>query len=94
MLVSPYFAQAAEGAMAMVTRSLSGTVLSTQSHPKPASPCNKQHPASCLNEKGGCKFNHACDAYVSDQGPKGRCGSVKHGRHNCDNPAKVSKEQQ
>jgi hypothetical protein len=55
---------------------------------------NKQHPASCLNEKGGCKFNHACDAYVSDQGPKGRCGSVKHGRHNCDNPARVSKEQQ
>ena len=26
----------------------------------------KQHPANCLNEKGGCKFNHACDAYVSD----------------------------
>ena len=54
----------------------------------------KQHPANCLNEKGGCKFNHACDAYVSDKGPQGRCGSVKHGRHNCDNPAKVSKEQQ
>ena len=54
----------------------------------------KQHPANCLNEKGGCKFNHACDAYVSDKGPGGRCGSVKHGRHNCDNPAKVSKEQQ
>jgi len=54
----------------------------------------KQHPTNCLNEKGGCKFNHACDQYVSDQGPKGRCGSVKHGRHNCDNPAKVSKEQQ
>ena len=54
----------------------------------------KQHPANCLNEKGGCKFNHACDAYVSDKGPGGRCGSVKHGRHNCDNPARVSKEQQ
>jgi hypothetical protein len=54
----------------------------------------KQHPANCLNERGGCKFNHACDAYVSDQGKGGRCGSVKHGRHNCDNPAKVSKEQQ
>ena len=53
----------------------------------------KQHPSNCLNEKGGCKFNHICDAFVSDKGPKGRCGSDKHGRHNCDNPAKVSTEQ-
>ena len=54
----------------------------------------KQHPANCLNEKGGCKYNHVCDAYVGDKGPKGRCGSDKHGRSNCDNPAKQSAEQQ
>ena len=53
----------------------------------------KQHPATCLNEKGGCKFNHVCDAFVGDKGPGGRCGSDKHGRQNCDNPAKQSTEQ-
>ena len=53
----------------------------------------KPHPANCLNEKGGCKYNHICDAYVSDKGPGGRCGSDKHARINCDNPARVSKEQ-
>jgi hypothetical protein len=53
----------------------------------------KKHPANCLNEKGGCKFNHVCDAYVGDKGPGGRCGSDKHARHNCDNPAKQSAEQ-
>ena len=29
-------------------------------------PGQEAAPANCLNEKGGCKFNHACDAYVSD----------------------------
>ena len=53
----------------------------------------KKHPANCLNEKGGCKFNHVCDAYVGDKGPGGRCGSDKHARHNCDNPAKQPTEQ-
>ena len=53
----------------------------------------KKHPANCLNEKGGCKFNHVCDAYVGDKGPGGRCGSDKHHRLNCDNPAKQPSEQ-
>ena len=35
----------------------------------------KKHPANCLNEKGGCKFKHVCDAYVGDKGTGGRCGS-------------------
>ena len=51
----------------------------------------RQHPAACLNERGGCKFAHTCDAWVSDKGPKGVCGSSQHHRLTCDNPAKVSK---
>ena len=52
---------------------------------------NKKHPASSLNERGGCKFNHACDQWVSDKGPHGRCGG-DHPRVKCDNPNKCDKE--
>ena len=61
---------------------------------KNAQPCftfnlgRKEHPASCLNERGGCRFAHVCDHWVSDKGPKGICRSDKHSRANCDNPAK------
>ena len=48
---------------------------------------NKFHPASSLNEKGGCKHNHICDHWVSDKGRNGICGG-DHPRLDCTNPAK------
>ena len=47
----------------------------------------KAHPASCLNSKGGCKFNHICDHWVSDKGTKGTCGG-DHPRVSCTNANK------
>ena len=50
----------------------------------------KDHPASVLNEAGSCRFNHICDHYVTDKGPKGQCGG-KHPRIKCNNPNKCDK---
>ena len=52
---------------------------------------NKKHPAKCLNERGGCKFNHVCDHWVDDKGPGGTCGG-DHPRIRCDNPHKCDKK--
>ena len=48
---------------------------------------NKKHPANCLNERGGCKFLHACDHWVDNKGPGGTCGG-DHPRVKCTNPNK------
>jgi len=50
----------------------------------------RDHPAGALNEKGGCRFRHVCDHWVTDKGPKGVCGSPKHHRGACDNPNKCN----
>ena len=34
----------------------------------------KKHQARSLHPDGKCKFNHACDQFVTDKGPDGRCG--------------------
>ena len=52
---------------------------------------NKKHPASALNERGGCKYNHVCDHWVDDKGPGGTCGG-DHPRVKCSNPHKCDKE--
>ena len=52
----------------------------------------KQHPPSALNDKGGCRFNHVCDAWVVKDGKRQICGSTKHCRVNCDNPNREAKE--
>ena len=49
-----------------------------------------KHPKSSLRDGGGCIFNHICDAYVSDKGPKGTCGG-DHPRFQCQNPKRVQK---
>jgi hypothetical protein len=46
----------------------------------------KNHPDSCLDSKGACRFAHACDKFVTDKGPGGICRSTKHHRGTCDNP--------
>ena len=46
-----------------------------------------EHPAASLAKNGTCLFCHKCDQWVSDKGPKGVCGSTKHGRKDCDYPA-------
>jgi hypothetical protein len=51
-----------------------------------------KHPATAVDAKGKCIFNHKCDHWVSEQpdGTKGGiCGSTKHGRHACDNPKRA-----
>ena len=52
----------------------------------------KLHPFSALNDKGGCKFNHICDAWIVKDGKRQMCGSTKHSRANCDNPNRETKE--
>ena len=52
---------------------------------------NKKHPASAINERGGCKYNHVCDHWVDDKGPGGTCGG-DHPRVKCNNPHKCDKE--
>lgn len=63
-----------------------------------AKPCvchnlHKDHTVKSLREDGSCKFAHVCDHYVTDKGPGGRCGSKKHTRDKCDNPAKGPKQE-
>jgi hypothetical protein len=59
-----------------------------------AKPCltfnlgRKDHPAGALDDRGCCKFAHKCDHWVSDKGAGGICGSTRHKRGDCDNPAK------
>ena len=50
----------------------------------------KDHPSSALNEAGACRYNHVCDHFVTDKGPRGQCGG-KHPRGKCDNPNKSDK---
>ena len=52
----------------------------------------RHHPASALNDKGGCRFNHICDAWVVKDGKRQMCGSSKHHRLACDNPNREAKE--
>ena len=49
-----------------------------------------EHPTSGshLLADGTCKYNHACDQWVSNKGPKGRCMATGHIRGDCDNPHK------
>ena len=44
-------------------------------------------PCTHLLTDGTCKFNHICNHWVSDRGPKGRCGG-NHPQAKCDNPNK------
>ena len=49
-----------------------------------------EHLAKHLHPDGTCKYNHACDHWVSSKGKNGRClgekGTPNHGRANCDHP--------
>ena len=40
------------------------------------------------------KYDHVCDQWVTDKGPKGRCLSAKHKRGECDNPNKCDQAAQ
>jgi hypothetical protein len=44
-------------------------------------------PCTHLLPDGTCKFNHTCNHWVSDKGPKGRCEG-SHPQSKCDNPNK------
>ena len=43
------------------------------------------HPPASLNPNGTCKFLHACDKYVTNNGPAGMCLG-NHPRWKCNNP--------
>ena len=47
-----------------------------------------------LTAEGKCKYDHVCDQWVTDKGPKGRCLSAKHKRGECDNPNKCDQPAQ
>ena len=50
---------------------------------------NTTHTADLLFADGTCRFNHACNHFVTDKGPRGQClGS--HRWIECDNPNKCS----
>ena len=48
------------------------------------------HGKRVLTAEGKCKYDHVCDHWVSDKGPKGRCLSTEHERGECDNPSKCA----
>ena len=48
------------------------------------------HGKRVLTAEGKCKYDHVCDQWVSDKGPKGRCLSAEHERGECDNPSKCA----
>ena len=48
------------------------------------------HGKHVLTAEGKCKYDHVCDHWVSDKGPKGRCLSTEHERGECDNPSKCA----
>ena len=50
---------------------------------------NSTHTADLLFPDGTCRFNHACNHFVTDKGPRGQCmGS--HRWIECDNPNKCN----
>ena len=51
-------------------------------------PTTGKHGKRVLTAEGKCKYDHVCDQWVTDKGPKGRCLSAKHKRGECDNPNK------
>ena len=60
-----------------------------------AGPCSAyntggKHGKRVLTAEGKCKYDHVCDQWVSDKGPKGRCLSAEHERGECDNPSKCA----
>ena len=63
-----------------------------QSPSSKASPCpyfNKDKPhdnPKHLDASGKCIFRHVCYQWIDNAGPKGKCGSSKHGAKHCDNP--------
>ena len=50
----------------------------------------------CTNlfANGTCRFKHCCDAWVTNKGKDGICGSTKHVRGTCDNPDKGARQTQ
>ena len=55
----------------------------------PAYNRNSTHTADLLFPDGTCRFNHVCNHFVSDKGPRGQClGPHRWGE--CDNPNKCS----
>ena len=64
-----------------------------------AGPCSAfntggKHGKRVLTAEGKCKYDHVCDQWVTDKGPKGRCLSAKHKRGECDNPNKCDQPAQ
>ena len=64
-----------------------------------AGPCSAyntggKHGKRVLTAEGKCKYDHVCDQWVTDKGPKGRCLSAKHKRGECDNPNKCDQAAQ
>jgi hypothetical protein len=57
----------------------------------------REHQARHLLPDGTCRYKHACDKWVSDKGPAGKCLQA-HSRVACSNPnrcdAKVEPKQQ
>jgi hypothetical protein len=51
-----------------------------------------KHGKGHLLADGTCKFAHKCDAFVSNNGPSGRCLG-DHPRHKCTNPARIAEAQ-
>ena len=49
-----------------------------------------EHPCTqdVLGSDGTCLFNHVCDHWVHNKGPKGRCLEFSHSRGDCDNAHK------
>ena len=47
-----------------------------------------------LFANGTCRFKHCCDAWVTNKGKDGICGSTKHTRNTCDNPDKGARQTQ
>ena len=53
----------------------------------PAYNKNVPHTPDLLCGDGTCRFNHVCNHFVSDKGPRGQCRGA-HRAPNCDNPNK------
>ena len=55
-------------------------------------PPGSKHQARHLLPDGTCRFKHACNKWVSNKGPGGRCESLGHGRYGCSNPDKCEEK--
>ena len=79
-----------DGAGAGTDHCKNGKFTSTSKDCCPFWNTGKPHPASAVDANGVCKKLHACDCFVGNKGPNGKCMDPAHRRGACDNPNKRS----